>query len=131
MGLLALMPQIISTIGDALGYFGADRKAQAELLLKQIDAEQAQLQAQAGINQVEAASSSLFVAGWRPFIGWVCGAGFLFEFVLRPLLVWASPIWFPGMPVPPSLSDVLMELVCAMLGIGGLRTFEKVKKVTR
>lgn len=76
-------------------------------------------------------SPSLFVCGWRPFIGWVCGGALLFEFILRPLIIWFSMIYYPNLPPIPSISDVLIELVFAMLGIGGLRTFEKYKGVTK
>lgn len=86
------------------------------------------LQAQANINMIEASSSKLFVAGWRPFIGWVCGAGIAYEFVARPFIVWACT-WFDK-PIPPNLdSNQLMALVTAMLGLGVYRTVEKSKGV--
>ena len=130
-GLLALIPAISGLLSGVLDVLDGDKKRQAEVLLAQLEsARQAQM-AQSEINKTEAAHPSLFVAGWRPFIGWVCGVGFLFEFFVRPLLIWATSLWFPGVPVPPSLSDVILELVFAMLGIGGLRTFEKIKGVAR
>ena len=130
-GFLALIPAISGLLSGAMDLFDGDKKRQAELILKQLEAEQAGQMAQTEINKTEAAHASLFVAGWRPFIGWVCGVGFLFEFFVRPMLIWATSIWCPGIPVPPSLSEVILELVFAMLGIGGLRTFEKVKGVAR
>lgn len=74
------------------------------------------------LNQVEAQHRSIFVAGWRPFIGWVCGVGLSFVFVINPVIQWAVNRPGPAMP-----TDVMLELVVAMLGMGGLRTFEKVK----
>ncbi|WP_067522429.1 3TM-type holin [Endozoicomonas ascidiicola] len=76
--------------------------------------------AQTEINKVEASHRSVFVAGWRPFIGWVCGIGLAFIFVINPILQWWS-----GKPGPAMATDILMELVLALLGLGALRTVEK------
>jgi hypothetical protein len=79
--------------------------------------------AQAQVNANEAANPSLFVSGWRPFIGWVGAAGLAYHFVARPLLIglgWTSL---------PSLDNMLFELVFTMLGFGGLRTYEKIQGV--
>jgi len=83
------------------------------------------------INKVEAAHGSLFVSGWRPFIGWVCGVALAFQYLVRPFWIWASAVWWPSCPVPPTLDGMLWELVLGMLGIGGLRTIEKWKGVAR
>jgi len=77
------------------------------------------------INKAEAASSSVFVSGWRPAIGWICGAGFAVQFVIGPLAEWISalanhPIKFPQMD-----TGTMMPLLLGMLGLGGLRTAEK------
>lgn len=85
--------------------------------------------AQAGINQEEAKSPSIFVSGWRPFIGWVCGVGLAYVFLIYPLLTWWAAAWRPAFVPPVLVADHLMELVMAMLGLGGLRTFEKLKGV--
>lgn len=79
--------------------------------------------AQAKINEKEAESNSLLVSGWRPAIGWIGAAGLTYQFVLRPFLVGL------GWDNLPSADTSLMELVFAMLGFGGLRTFEKIKGV--
>lgn len=84
------------------------------------------------INLVEAGSSSVFVAGWRPFIGWVCGAGIAWAFIVQPVAVWYISIFHPGINTLPQIdTDTLFQLVLAMLGMGGLRTFEKMKGVAR
>lgn len=90
------------------------------------------VQGQMAINQAEAASSSVFVAGWRPFIGWVCGLALGYTFLGYPVLVWASTLWFPGV-TPPALhmDDMLYQLLFGMLAMGALRTFEKVRGVAR
>lgn len=81
-------------------------------------------------NKIEAAHSSIFVAGWRPFIGWVCGFALAFNYLVRPFWMWAVAVWWPEAPVPPSLDEMLWELMFGMLGMGGLRTFEKVKTLS-
>lgn len=116
-------------ISSVLDLFDGDRKREAELLLKQADNVQAQIMAQLEVNKAEAAHESLFVAGWRPAIGWVCAMAIFSDFVMRPVMVWLSG-WYPGMPVFPSLiSDNLWELMTGMLGLSGLRTFEKTRKI--
>ena len=81
---------------------------------------------QAEINKIEAAHKSLFVAGWRPFIGWVCGLALFYNFVLRDLLVWGLTLSQADTPPPPVLHiDVLTTILYALLGLGGMRTFEK------
>ena len=116
-------------ISSVLDLFDGDRKREAELLLKQADNVQAQIMAQLEVNKAEAAHESLFVAGWRPAIGWVCAMAIFSDFVMRPVMVWLSG-WYPGMPVFPSLiSDNLWELMTGMLGLSGLRTFETTRKI--
>ena len=61
-------------------------------------------------NKVEAAHSNVFVSGWRPFIGWVCGAALCFQYLVRPFWVWAAAIWLPDTPVPPTLDGMLWSL---------------------
>jgi len=84
---------------------------------------------QTDVNAVEAANTNVFVSGWRPFIGWVCGAALAYQYVAAPLLIWiASSLHIP-LSTPPKLDDTLWQLVFAMLGLGGMRTFEKIKGV--
>lgn len=75
---------------------------------------------QVELNKIEAQHRSRFVAGWRPAIGWICAIGLSFPFFINPILQWAT-----GKPGPELPLDVLMELVLAMLGLGALRTVEK------
>lgn len=79
---------------------------------------------QTKINQIEAQHRTVFVAGWRPFIGWVCGVALAYNFVIRDLFVWA----LQPETVPPALQmEQLMTVLLGMLGLGGLRTYEKLK----
>lgn len=84
---------------------------------------------QTDVNAVEAANSSVFVGGWRPFIGWVCGAALAYQYVLSPIILWVAGMAHIVIPPPPRLDGSLWELMFGMLGLGGLRTFEKIKGV--
>jgi hypothetical protein len=98
----------------------ADRHAQ-DLALAQIE-----------VNKAEAASGSLFKGGWRPFIGWVCGGAFAYHFVLQPVIVFA--VLTAGVDLPPLPEfDMasLMTVMMGMLGLGGLRTYEKQRGITK
>lgn len=84
---------------------------------------------QTDVNAVEAANSNLFVAGWRPFIGWTCGAAIAYQYVASPVILWLASMAHIAIPAPPRLDGTLWELMFGMLGLGGLRTFEKIKGV--
>jgi len=79
---------------------------------------------QTKINEIEAQHRTVFVAGWRPFIGWVCGIALAYNFVIRDLFIWA----IKPETVPPALQmEHLMTVLLGMLGLGGMRTYEKLK----
>ena len=106
------------------------RAAEAEFLRMAAEGELKQVIAQLEINAREAAHPSVWVAGWRPFFGWAGGFGFLYATIGQPLLSWVAAM--QGLPAPPSLNlDLLWVVITGMLGIGGLRTFEKAKGVSR
>lgn len=77
--------------------------------------------AQISVNAVEAASTNVFVAGWRPFIGWICGAALLFSSIIYPLMLWAKD---PSHP-PVLDTTITMQVLFALLGIGAMRSFDK------
>jgi hypothetical protein len=81
--------------------------------------------AQSETNTAEAANPNLFVSGWRPMIGWIGAAGLAYQYVIRPLAT------ATGYGTYPALDGSLMELVMAMLGLAGLRTYEKKIGVAR
>lgn len=104
------------------------RKVESEFLRMAAEGELKQVIAQLEINAREAAHPSVFVAGWRPFFGWAGGMGFVYATLAQPLLAWLAAV--KGWPAPPVLNlDLLWVVVTGMLGIGGLRTFEKTKNV--
>lgn len=126
----ALIPLISTIIDKAIPDTVAADKAKAEIATMQAKGELDLMLGQIEINKAEAQHSSVFVAGWRPFIGWVCGLALAYEYLMLPLFAWLS--LNVGWQSPPHLvMDGMMELVLAMLGVAGLRTFEKVKGVAR
>ena len=95
-----------------------------------IDLEFQKLQTE--INRAEAENASIFVSGWRPFIGWVCGVSLGFNFIIRPLFNYILLVFFKDIPIMESLDiGVLTTLVTGMLGFGALRTYEKKKDRAR
>jgi hypothetical protein len=103
--------------------------AKLELIKLQQSGDLAQMTGQLEINKVEAASNSTFVSGWRPAIGWVCALALLYQYLVRPLAVAMFAAVGHPLPVMPGLDENLWQLMMAMLGMGGLRTFEKVQGV--
>jgi hypothetical protein len=118
-----------------LDRFGPEDKSkrqamEAEFVRMAAEGELKQIIAQLEINAREAAHPSVWVSGWRPFLGWAGGAGFIYATILQPLLAWGAAI--QGWPLPPTLNlDLLWVVITGMLGIGGMRSFEKVKQVTK
>ncbi len=106
----------------------AKDRLEAELLItKQV---QELVVAQLEINKVEAAHQSLWVAGWRPFIGWTCGGALAYIWIVRDWITYTLAVAKVSVPPPPLImQDAVLELTLGMLGLGALRTFEKVKGV--
>lgn len=93
---------------------------------KQIETDLQLALGQLEVNKIEAAAPDMFRGGWRPAVGWVCVVGLLYTYLGQPLLAWASGIW--AVPVPPSLDlGDLLILLGGMLGMGGMRTMERLK----
>ena len=84
------------------------------------------------INKAEAAHKSLFVAGWRPFVGWTCGVALAWHFVGQPFVVFGIAVFGVEAPdLPVFEMESLLTVLLGMLGLGGLRTFEKTKQIAR
>jgi len=86
---------------------------------------------QTDINIEEAKHSSIFVAGWRPAIGWTCAVAFTFIYVVGPLITWGSTLVGRPVPLPSFNVEALMSLTLALLGMAGLRSWEKSKGLTK
>ena len=136
MNLLGLLDPIIAKL---LAFIpDPAQKAAAQLALlqaqqagefKEIDAAVAASGQQAAVNEAEAASPSLFKGGWRPAVGWICAAALGYDFLVRPLLAWASGAFW-HVAVPPALDmGTLLDLLGGMLGLGAMRTVERVQGV--
>lgn len=126
---------IVKSVGDALdGLVTSDE----ERLEKQFEIMKAEREfdylesklvadqniAQTEINKEEARSGNLFVAGWRPAIGWIGVLALFYQFIVYPLLLWLPDVTAPK----PIDADVLFTMITGMLGIAGMRSFDKLKK---
>lgn len=131
-----MLKDLISPVADLLGKFVPDQTEKLKLAHEIATLTEKQAHsiaiAQIEVNKVEAASDSIFKSGWRPFIGWVCGIAFAYHFVFQPLLVFI--LTYAGHPIPtlPEFDMAsLMTVLGGLLGLGGLRTFEKYKGITK
>lgn len=133
--MLPIITALLPVLGNVLDRVIPDKaeaeKARLEMEAKLLDAANAANLAQMEVNKAEAANASVFVSGWRPFIGWVGGAALAWHFVAGPAAVWGASVF--GYAVPPlmPIDNGLWELVLAMLGIGGMRSWEKVRGVAK
>lgn len=111
-------------------------KAQLQIMMAQgalteeLEQLKAVTSAQSDVNKVEAASTSLFIAGWRPFVGWICGVGLGMSCIVAPLFTWVTTLCGHPTPFPDLNNPILQSTLAGMLGLGyGLRTYEKLKDV--
>ena len=116
-------------IADIVGRYIPDPNKAAEAAQKLAELQANERQAQVDVNKAEAANQSLFVAGWRPCIGWVCSVALVYQYLVSPLLPWVVNALGAHVPALPTLDGNLWELMFGMLGLGGLRTYEKVQGV--
>lgn len=105
------------------GEISPEKKAELEAKILELDSLAAQGQIQ--INMIEAKHTSIFVAGWRPAVGWICGFALAYHFLLNRVIEWVAKIWWPEI-VPPSFEvSELIPVLFALLGLGAYRTYEK------
>ncbi len=103
--------------------------ANLELTKMQMSGELAQITGQLDINKVEAASTSVFVSGWRPFVGWVCGFGLGYVAIVEPIARFIATMGGYTGNFPVIDTTITMQVLLGMLGMGGLRTLDKIKGV--
>ena len=118
---LDMIGNIIDKVAGHVDKFTLDKEEKAQLI-QEIN------KAQIEVNKIEAGQTNVFVSGWRPFIGWTCGVALCYHFVLQPLLMFV--FLAIGKPMEFQVFDMttLTTVLMGMLGLGGLRTYEKVKK---
>ena len=122
-GITPIINKVLSYIPDPAARQAAELQMQADML--KFAAEQGAQQAE--INKVEAANTNIFVSGWRPFLGWTCGAAFAWNYVGFPAASWLVAVCGYDVPLKPVLDNGLMELTLGMLGLGAMRSFDKLK----
>lgn len=102
-------------------------KAQQAGEFKEMDSQLQMAQMQADVNKVEAASADKFTSRWRPFIGWICGSGLAVQFLVGPLFTWVAALAGHPVAFPQLDMGTLLTLLAGMLGLGGMRTVEKLQ----
>jgi hypothetical protein len=124
---LEMIGKLVDRIPDPAARERASLEMQADLLKYAAEQSQAQME----VNKVEAAHQSIFVAGWRPFVGWMGGVSLGYAFLLQPILSWLLAICGVSTPLPEPNTDAMMALVTAMLGVTAARSFDKWKGTTK
>ncbi len=133
---MSVITSLVGPVTGLLDKFIEDKDQKAKLAheiatMGEKHAQEAML-AQLEINKAEAASGSLFKGGWRPFVGWVCAVAFAYHFVIQPLLIFIfSYIGIDPPDLPEFQMNTLLTVLGGLLGIGGLRSYEKTKGLTK
>ena len=132
---MSIIASLIQPVTGLLDKFIEDKDQKAKLAheIATMASKQAheEVLAQLEVNKAEAGSHSMFVAGWRPAIGWICGLAMFCNYLLFPLVNFASNITGHDVVIPLIDISTMMPVLLGMLGLGGLRTVEKVQKVNR
>ena len=118
---LDVVGKIIDKVAGHVDKFTLDKEEKAQLI-EEIN------KAQIEVNKIEAGSTNLFVSGWRPFVGWTCGFALCYHFVLQPFLMFVLFSIGKPMELPVFDMSTLTTVLFGMLGLGGMRSFEKIKK---
>lgn len=113
---------------DLIGRFFPDKSEEER---NQLALALVELQGQLATNTAEASNPSVFVSGWRPFVGWICGTGFAVQYVVGPFVTWGSALWGHTVNLPGLDVAALSTLLLGMLGLGGMRTVERLNKSNR
>ena len=131
-----MLASLIGPVTGLLDKFIEDKDQKAALAheiatMSERHAQEALL-AQLEINKAEAASGSLFKGGWRPCVGWVCAISFAYHFIIKDLVVFGCTVYGIELPELPEFDmGTLLTVLGGMLGIGGLRTYEKQRGLTQ
>ena len=135
MPIAALLPSLLPVVGDVLDRFFPNKeekeKAQREIEAKLTEHLARIDLAQLEVNKQEAAHRSLFVAGWRPFIGWTCGLALFYTYLAQPVAMFVMAQTGDLVQLPHVDLSMMMPVLLGLLGLGGLRSFEKYKGVSK
>ena len=126
---LPIIGSLISTIAQTATDIIGTEKDKLDYQLKSRELDLRSDQNQVDINKIEAASDNIWKSGWRPAVGWVCVLGLFYEFIVMPILPWVLTVCgINNVPPLPKINDNSLDtLLYAMLGLGSMRTIEKVK----
>ena len=135
MAIAALLPSLLPVVGDVLDRFfpnkeeraKAEREIEAKLTAHLASIDLAQLE----VNKQEASHRSLLVAGWRPFVGWTCGRALFYTYLVQPMATFVLAQTGHLIQLPPVDLSAMMPVILGMLGVGGVRSFEKFKGVRK
>jgi len=135
MPIAALIPSLLPIVGEVLDRFFPN-KEEKERAAREIEAKLTEHLAkidlaQLEVNKEEARSRNIFVAGWRPFVGWTCGMALAYTYVIQPILIFGLAHFGYWVDLPPLDMSTMMPVLLGMLGLGGLRSFEKYKGVSK
>ena len=128
---LGIADSIVGVAGKVLDKFVADKDLKAKLDFELRKAYADANLAQIDVNKEQAKHPSLFVAGARPSIMWICAFALAWQYILSPMASWALAIWYPVVTLPQLGTEELTGLVMALLGLGAARSYEKAKGVAR
>ena len=133
--LAALIPSLLPLVGDILDRFFPD-KEKAEQAKREIESQLTQHLAnidlaQLEVNKAEAKSRHIFIAGWRPFVGWTCGVALCWAYILQPIAQFVLAQTGHLIDLPALDMSTMMPVLLGMLGLGGLRSWEKHKGLTK
>ena len=121
---------VIESVGKVAEHFVTTDKEKMALELESRKIDQQNDMAQIEVNKQEAQSASLFVSGWRPFVGWVCGFALLYAAILDPIARFVAEVIYTYSGKFPEIdTTITMQVLFGLLGLGGMRTYEKIKGV--
>lgn len=131
IGIDAIATLVSTAVNKIFPDANIEAQSKADALKAELTQEFSSVLGQLDINKVEAASTSVFVSGWRPAVGWTCALGYAYEFLTRPIangiaVACGLPPVFPGIEI-----EALSTLLFGLLGLGAMRTIEKAKGVAR
>tara|TARA_R100000687_G_scaffold73140_1_gene63659 strand:- start:375 stop:782 length:408 start_codon:yes stop_codon:yes gene_type:complete len=131
MALFGIAEAVVGVVDNVLDKFVEDKDLRAKLNHELKTQVQKANLAQIAVNMEQAKHPSIFVAGARPAIMWICAFGLGWQFVFQPIFIWGLAVTAHAIPIPVIPTDGLLTLTLSLLGLGGMRSFEKMKGIQR